>query len=162
MAGKSFTIFNNDRLLPPSALLNSTERVSGQQHFNRAFAASGKAEVRENITIIAGENIDLPGTYLKATLDMVLNAGKSVLLGLRTVNPNYSHYFSSSRTPELRASVNGMRSLQISAGQDVAAPGLIFIRTVMSPPMPAAISGWVRRDIRILMLPTIITGTIAT
>ncbi|MFP7605260.1 DUF637 domain-containing protein [Serratia quinivorans] len=123
MAGKSFTIFNNDRLLPPSALLNSTERVSGQQHFNRAFAASGKAEVRENITIIAGENIDLPGTYLKATLDMVLNAGKSVLLGLRTVNPNYSHYFSSSRTPELRASVNGMRSLQISAGQDVAAPG---------------------------------------
>jgi filamentous hemagglutinin len=123
MAGKSFTIFNNDRLLPPSALLNSTERVSGQQHFNRAFAAPGKAEVRENITIIAGENIDLPGTYLKATLDMVLNAGKSVLLGLRTVNPNYSHYFSSSRTPELRASVNGMRSLQISAGQDVAAPG---------------------------------------
>ncbi|WP_163363707.1 hypothetical protein, partial [Enterobacter cloacae] len=25
MAGKSFTIFNNDRLLPPSALLTSTE-----------------------------------------------------------------------------------------------------------------------------------------
>ncbi|HEJ0330007.1 TPA: DUF637 domain-containing protein [Serratia marcescens] len=123
MAGKSFTIFNNDRLLPPSALLTSTERVSGQQHFNRAFAAPGKAEVRENITIIAGENIDLPGTYLKATLDMVLNAGKSVLLGLRTVNPSYSHYFSSSRTPELRASINGMRSLQISAGMDIAAPG---------------------------------------
>lgn len=123
MAGKSFTIFNNDRLLPPSALLTSTGRVSGQQHFNRAFAAPGKAEVRENITIIAGENIDLPGTYLKATLDMVLNAGKSVLLGLRTVNPSYSHYFSSSRTPELRASINGMRSLQISAAQDVAAPG---------------------------------------
>ncbi|MGN8181002.1 DUF637 domain-containing protein [Serratia marcescens] len=123
MAGKSFTIFNNDRLLPPAALLTSTEPVSGQQHFNWAFAAPGKAEVRENITIIAGENIDLPGTYLRAGLDMVLNAGKSVLLGLRTVNPGYSHYFSSSRTPELRASINGMRSLQISAAQDVAAPG---------------------------------------
>ncbi|MGK2698846.1 DUF637 domain-containing protein [Serratia surfactantfaciens] len=123
MAGKSFTIFNNDRLLPPAALLTSTEPVSGQQHFNWAFAAPGKAEVRENITIIAGENIDLPGTYLRAGLDMVLNAGKSVLLGLRTVNPGYSHYFSSSRTPELRASINGMRSLQISAGMDIAAPG---------------------------------------
>ncbi|HFD2071498.1 DUF637 domain-containing protein [Serratia marcescens] len=123
LAGKSLLFLNNDHLLTPSSLVAPGSQEYRQRYFNQVFSGTDKAEVRETIALTAGEDIDLPGTYLRAGLDMTLNAGKSVQLGIRPQSPAYNGYLAASRTPERRASVNGIRSLQIAAGMDIAAPG---------------------------------------
>ncbi|GKW08899.1 DUF637 domain-containing protein [Pectobacterium carotovorum] len=115
-------IIKNDKIILDHQKIGSTLTIPEKQKiFNNTFNLLSRINATDNITLNAGNILDIAGISLNAMKDINLAAGADINLNQRVFNTIPEDLFANSRQAELSSTINAGNHLLISSGKDLLA-----------------------------------------
>lgn len=121
LAGNNLTFNMNDVLLQSEKTGVSSTDIDKQQYFNDTLKKQGVLSSSGDITLNAGNTLNIAGSTIHANNNIHLAAGMDINLNPRVLTDIPDRLFAPSRQPELSTTVTAGNQLLISSGKDLLA-----------------------------------------
>ncbi|WP_248463848.1 DUF637 domain-containing protein [Pectobacterium versatile] len=121
ISGNNIIIKNDEIILDHQKIGSKLTIPEKQKSFNNTFNLLSRINATDNITLNAGNILDIAGISLNAMKDINLAAGADINLNQRVFNTITEDLFANSRQAELSSTINAGNHLLISSGKDLLA-----------------------------------------
>ncbi|RLM26744.1 hypothetical protein BIY29_05255 [Brenneria alni] len=118
-AGKDLLIENNPASFSYRRIKTALSNEPRQEKVDLPPATTGQLNASDSVALNANGALTLQGASIAADRDITLSATQHIDLTPRKLPDNLSRYFSSSRTPELRSTLNAGNHLSLFSGTDI-------------------------------------------